>query len=93
VSRSDRRERRVPWLVIGIAVVALVAFLFLRGPYGLVSIFSRQRRIRRTEAELKRLEREVDSLRVVDSLLTDPAFSRDYARRCFEAGAKPDSGR
>lgn len=83
----------MPWLLIGIVVFGLVAFLFLRGPYGLVSIFRRQREIRRTGAELKTLEREVDSLRVVDSLLADPEFSRDYARRVFEAGAAGDSAR
>ena len=87
-------KRRVPWAFIAILLAVLIGFIFLRGPYGLISIMKRRQQVRRTEQELGRLGAEVDSLKRVHKLLEDEGSARDYARRCFEAGdsvRSPDS--
>lgn len=89
--RYDREEsrRKVPWVLIAIPVVALVVFIFLRGPNGLVRIHQRHQRVSGTEQELRELRTEIDSLQRLRDMLKDTAFIREYATHLL--GAPPDS--
>ena len=72
-------RRKLPrWLVVSVLVV-LAAFLFLRGPNGLIRMVGRWQRVKAAEAELIDLRREIDSLQAVKERFGDTVFIRRYA--------------
>ena len=86
-NREDSR-RKVPWVLIAIPAMVLIAFIFLRGPNGLLRIHERHRRVSDHERKLQRLRTEIDSLRRLRNLFEDTAFIREYATHLL---GTPDS--
>ena len=72
------------WLIV-IAVFAVVAFLFLAGPNGLIRFIRMKRREAELERRMVQLEAEIEITRQkIQRLASDPEFLREVAKERLE---------
>ncbi len=77
--------------VLPLVVLALLGFLavvFLPGPNGIISLLTKDRRLRQIRHRMHETRRRIDSLEQRRSSLRDPEFALEYARWCL--GRTPD---
>ncbi len=79
---------RLAFTVGGFAVLAAV---FLIGPSGLPSVWSRSRRSRRLEREIARVHETIQDRSAVRARLADPETAGLLARRIFGSDSLRDS--
>lgn len=76
--------KRGRWLIV-IAVVAVVTFLFLAGPNGLIKLIRMKRRESELESRIVELQAEIElTHQKLERLSSDPDFLRQIAKERLE---------